>query len=102
MKRLESILTGKVEKNAQAIKMEFIEKALNRAELNAKSKINKAELKMRQELEKLADDTACVDPILTNVNNALNDKQEGEAELKQAKIIRDYLNEDIEVEEKKD
>lgn len=100
MKRLESILTGKVEKNAQDIKMEYVENALSRAELNAKAKIAKADLRMRKELEKLAEENMCVDTILSNVNSALNDKQDGEAELKQAQLIREYLNEDVEVEEK--
>ena len=99
MKRLESILTGKCEKNASKIKMEFIENALQRAELNAKAKISKAELKMKSELEKLANDNECVDNIIRNVNSALNDKQDGEAELQQANLIRDYLNEEVEVEE---
>lgn len=101
MKRLEAALKGVLNSAKVANKEKRIEHALNTATDNFEDQKITAEENINSCIKELAD-TSNIQDMITNISEYIGEKEAAEAGIKRIEKIKKYLDEEVEVEEKKD
>lgn len=101
MKRIYAILSGKLEDIKLKNKVKRVENALNNAEVNAQDEIIAADDAMSDAVSSLSKEGVEVESVVSQLHEAIIRKKEAEEGLENIKTIRQYLNEEIAVEEPK-
>ena len=98
LSRLLGYLKGKLTDMMMITREKKVKAALESAKVNAEEEKVNAELR----LEKLSQSLATTDDVtyvIKQISNAFNDKEEAELKLKRIEQIKNYLEEEVEIEE---
>lgn len=99
LSRLIGYLKGKLTDMMMTTREKKIKSALESAKVNAEEEKINAELKLEELSQSLAT-TEDVTNVISEISQAFDDKEEAELKLKRIEQIKNYLEEEVEVEEK--
>lgn len=99
LSRLLGYLKGKLTEMMMTTREKKIKAALESAKVNAEEEKINAELKLEELSQSLAT-TDDVTHVIEQMSDAFDDKKEAELKLERIEQIKEYLEEEIEVEEK--
>jgi hypothetical protein len=98
LSRLLGYLKGKLTEVMMTTREKKIKAALESAKVNAEEEKINAELKLEELSQQLAT-TDNVTNIIEQMSNAFDDKKDAELKLERIKQIKNYLEEEVEIEE---
>jgi hypothetical protein len=99
MKRLTAYLSGKVEAIRVKNREKKVDSALNAATINFEEQRDNATLKIGDLTASLAD-CESVTNVIQEISEQIDIKEEAERGIERVNKIREYFNEEVEVEEK--
>ncbi len=99
LSRLIGYLKGKLTDMMMTTREKKIKAALESAKVNAEEEKINAELRLEELSQSLAT-TEDVTNVISKISQAFDDKEEAELKLKRIEQIKNYLEEEVEIEEK--
>lgn len=99
LSRLIGYLKGKLTDMMMTTREKKIKAALESAKVNAEEEKINAELRLEELSQSLAT-TEDVTDVISKISQAFDDKEEAELKLKRIEQIKNYLEEEVEIEEK--